>query len=104
MSISALKPSRLTFIWLVLIGATLLSWNLGAIDGPAKSTAYRGDSVLLMLVVFFKARLVMRDFMEVRSAPVALRTACDAWLLCLCALILIFYVWGSSIAAAMNLK
>src|SRR5437764_13995502 len=55
---------RTTVIWLLLVFATAGSWVLGSEN--------RGTA--LMLVAFIKVRLVGLHFMELRSAPLALRT------------------------------
>jgi hypothetical protein len=48
--------------------------------------------VAIMLIAAIKVRLVMRHFMEVRRAPLALQFICDGWLLAVTALILTVYL------------
>lgn len=67
-----------TAIWLVLCLATGLAWWLGGGHG-SELLGRAGTAALLLLIAFFKIRLVIMHFMEVRGAPRALRLACDAW-------------------------
>ncbi|RYZ61970.1 MAG: hypothetical protein EOP08_12780, partial [Proteobacteria bacterium] len=39
----------------------------------------RAATVTALVVAFFKARLIILDFMEVRHAPLPLRIFCEAW-------------------------
>ena len=64
--------------WLILTLATLLSWWL---DNAAAGN-WIGTAVLL--IAFFKARLVLMVFMEVRAAPAALRWCCEIWVIVAC--------------------
>lgn len=70
----------ITIAWLVLCGITIVSWWLS----PAHSanTAIRSVpiTVAVMVLGFIKCRLIIRYFMEVRSAPRWLRLATDGWL------------------------
>lgn len=73
------------FTWIVLSLLTLVSWWLDAsVDG-----AWIGTAVLL--VAFFKARLVLMEFMEVRSAPAGLRWVCEAWVVVACTAVIATY-------------
>ena len=71
--------------WSFLTLATLLSWWLEASVGDA----WVGTAVLL--VAFFKARLVLMIFMEVGSAPATLRWCCEAWVIVACAAVITTY-------------
>jgi len=68
----------ITAIWLILVTATAYSWTVGTEQFPSAS-ALEISSISLLLVAMFKVRLVIRYFMEVRGAPLALRLLCDAW-------------------------
>ncbi len=76
-----LVRSRVTLVWLLLMLATGLSWQVGTdpsgdiIDNPAWM------AVTVLLVAMFKIRLVLLHFMEVRQAPQALRLVCEAWVM-----------------------
>ena len=71
--------------WSFLTLATLLSWGLEASVGDA----WVGTAVLL--VAFFKARLVLMIFMEVGNAPAALRWCCEAWVIVACVAVISTY-------------
>lgn len=61
--------------WTVLVLATLLSWWLEAMaDGTLVGTA-------VLLVAFFKARMVLMVFMDIRAAPQSIRWVCETWVL-----------------------
>lgn len=72
----ALLWSRTTLIWLLLVAATLLSWKMrhevGILD-------VRLAGVAIIAVTFIKVRLVIFDFMEIRSAPAWMRWIGDGW-------------------------
>jgi hypothetical protein len=75
--------------WLVLLVATGVTWWLG--DVGAAGT----DAILAMLaIVFIKGRLVILDFMELRSASLMWRLILEGWLILVSSLILIAY-WVS---------
>ena len=77
------KPFLLT--WCLLSLATFLSWWLDAsYDGR-----WVGGAVLL--VAFFKARLVLMVFMGVRYAQPPIRYACETWVVGACTLVLSMY-------------
>ena len=69
-------------IWLLLMSATLGSWILGSEN--------RGTA--LMLVAFIKVRLVGLHFMELRSAPLALRTLFEAYVVVVFTVVIVMYV------------
>ena len=71
--------------WCLLSLATFLSWWLDAsYDGR-----WVGGAVLL--VAFFKARLVLMVFMGVRTAPAAIQWSCEAWVVAACTVVLATY-------------
>ena len=82
----------MTWTWLVLIAITVGSWWLA----PAHSHGVASDSVVVTGVVLtlaaVKARLIIRQFMEVRTAPVWLKVATDAWLGVLITTVLVIYL------------
>jgi hypothetical protein len=71
--------------WALLSLATILSWWL--------DTTYDGRWVgaAVLLVAFFKGRLVLMVFMGVRQAPPAIRRSCEGWVVSACALVLTTY-------------
>ena len=75
------KP--VTIVWAALMLATCAStWLLSK-----NSVTPKVATVAIMLIAAVKARLVIRYFMEVCLAPLALRLVCDGWLLAVIALI-----------------
>ena len=78
---------RTTVIWLLLVFATSGSWILGAESRGQFST---GTGTALMLVAFIKVRLVGLHFMELRAAPLALRTL--AYVVVVATVVIVMYV------------
>lgn len=96
-----LKP--VSAAWLLLMFATCLSWWLG--QGQSLSSDlnsdYRTVSSGLILIAFIKVRIVIRYFMEVREAPLALKLVCDGWLVSVCGGIIYLYWFGLGSAVAL---
>lgn len=83
---------RLTAIWLLLVLATLLSWQLG--DGTAPDTQRGAASVAILVIALLKARFVFLEFMELRGAPLPLRAAFEAWAALICTALIALYWSG----------
>ena len=66
---------RLFAAWTVLVAVTLISSQLGAWLGSAAAI-----TVAVLAIAFAKAALVMFEFMELRTAPPALRALACIWL------------------------
>ena len=71
--------SRFSVVLVILVLLTTASLFIGASQDQV-SDASRISGVTMLILAFFKVRLVIREFMEVRHAPVQLRWVCDAWL------------------------
>jgi hypothetical protein len=85
----------LAYIWLLLSILTVISWWFGTTnDNPDSRIADVLITIVVLLIALVKTRFVIRNYMEVRSAPFWLQQTCDAWLLCFFGLILCFY-WFS---------
>lgn len=82
---------RTTAIWLLLMLATSASWILGS-ENRGQFSA--GTGTALMLVAFVKVRLVGLHFMELRSAPLALRTLFEAYVVVVSTVVIVMYVQG----------
>lgn len=80
--------SRATVIWALLVGATLLSWELGHGLG-AQDTRVAGS--LILVVAMVKVRFVMLDFMEIRHAPPWMRIGAEVWTVGLAALLVALF-------------
>jgi hypothetical protein len=83
-----MKPSarvRIPVVWLLLVGATLVSWE------SAQGGEPRWASSAVLLISLLKARLIGLEFMELRTAPLPLRLAFEFWVLAVCAVLLGLY-------------
>jgi hypothetical protein len=83
-----LLRSRATVIWLLLVSATVVSWNLGHGVG---SFNVRDASLAIIVVAFLKVRFVILDFMEIRHAPLLMRIASEAWVVTVCTVLIVMY-------------
>jgi hypothetical protein len=81
-----LKP--VSIVWAALMLATCATTWLLSKNSVTPEVATVG----IVLIAAFKVRLVIRYFMEVRRAPLALRLVCDGWLLAVTALIMTVYL------------
>lgn len=80
--------NRAGLSWLLLVAATLASWLVGADHGTGSVVA-----VVVLAIAAAKIRLVGLDFMELRSAPVPLRTAFEVYCVALWAVLSGLYLW-----------
>jgi heme/copper-type cytochrome/quinol oxidase subunit 4 len=73
---------RLVLSWLALVAITLASfaWAEGAswLRGPVVA------ATVVVVLAFIKVRIVILDFMEVRTAPPALRLLLEVWVVAAC--------------------
>jgi caa(3)-type oxidase subunit IV len=78
---------RVTWVWLVLIVLTCATtWGLSK-DLFSPAVAVVGN----FLIAAVKVRYIMLDFMELRQAPLPVRTAFEAWPWVVAAIILGFW-------------
>ena len=84
---------RATAVWLLLVGATGLSWEFG--HGFGFGSDYRLATLAVIVIAFIKLRVVYLEFMELRHAPAALRWCFEAWSVVVCASLLLLYWSGS---------
>lgn len=84
---------RITWAWLALSLLTVTSWWIGPIRGNVSPTPNVLVTVTVLVLALVKARLVIRQFMEVRTAPAWLRIATDVWLIVLWGTVLVIYLW-----------
>lgn len=75
MSLS-LFTNRITLVWVLLIAATALSWEMGHGVG---FDDFRHASIAIIIVSLIKVRFVMLDFMEIRNSPTFMRIVAEAW-------------------------
>lgn len=88
----ALLFHKITRVWLLLMLATGLSWEFG--HGLGFGDHYGRATVAVILIAFIKARLIFLDFMELRTAPLTLRAAFEAWAALICATLIALYWSG----------
>jgi heme/copper-type cytochrome/quinol oxidase subunit 4 len=83
----ALLRDRTTLVWLGLVLATAVSWQLGTGHGLAGKSA----AVVVLAIAFIKVRFVGRYFMEIRDAPRGLQVVFDAWVVVVAAALIGIY-------------
>lgn len=87
---------RLTSAWLLLVAMTALyGWWGHELRGGMTFL----EGLVILGVAFVKLRIVIYEFMGIRTAPRPLRRACDVWLV-LTAAALIGLLWTGSSPAA----
>jgi hypothetical protein len=89
---------RLLVVWLVLSSITLVYLWVGSVD-PARAlrpSAVVTSSAIVMALI--KVRIVFREFMETRHAPVLLRRLTDGWVVLMAMCLLGSYFVGMAMA------
>jgi len=89
---------RLIVVWLALSAITVMQLGVGSIDGRpalAHSSAIAASAILVALI---KVRIIIREFMEVRHAPVLLGRLTDLWVVLTGAILLGGYLAGTAFA------
>ncbi len=77
----------------MLSAITVVSWWLAPGHARGAAVASVPITVAVVLLGFIKGRLIIRYFMEVRTAPRWLKVATDAWLVVLWLAILAIYLY-----------
>ncbi|MGA7467629.1 cytochrome C oxidase subunit IV family protein [Mycobacterium sp.] len=90
---TSLIRNPLTIVWAFLTTVTIAS-SLIALDGGASHQINTTVTTAVLLIAAVKAHLVIRQFMEVRRAPVWLKATTSGWVIVLFALLLGFYFAG----------
>jgi caa(3)-type oxidase subunit IV len=91
---STLSGTRIiTSVWVVLSVVTVISWWLGHRRGQGGLVASVPVTVALLTLGLIKSRLIIRYFMEVRTAPMWLRIATDSWLIIFWGAVLGIYLY-----------
>lgn len=83
----------ITVVWLALTAITVLSWWLAPGHSGGHAEASIPITVAAIVLGFVKCRLIVRYFMEVRTAPKWLRYSTDAWLVALWVAVLAIDLW-----------
>lgn len=82
---------RLVLVWAGLVVATLVSY----VVGHDHSSVGQVGVVVALLIAFLKVRFVGMDFMELKSAPLVLRIAFQAWCVLVAGMVVALYVVGT---------
>lgn len=77
MQLKQLLFSRITVIWLGLVGASCVSLELFRGVPGADLSRIGGGAVLV--IAFTKCRYILLDFMELRDAPRPMRLFAELW-------------------------
>jgi hypothetical protein len=88
---------RLLVVWLVLSAITLIYLWVGSVD-PARAlrpSAVVTSSAITMALI--KVRIIFREFMEVRHAPVSLCRLTDGWVVLMAVCLLGSYFVGMAV-------
>jgi hypothetical protein len=87
---------RLLIVWVVLASLTLTYlWIDHSIDRSNTASAVATSSVIVIAAI--KVRIIFREFMEVRQAPVLLCRLTDAWVVLIAASMLACYFIGMQV-------
>ncbi len=96
---SATFNTRLLIVWLILTSMTLVYiWLDHAVDQNGVRRASTVVTVSAIVIALVKVRIIFREFMEVRHAPVLLRRLTDAWVVLIAVCLLGSYFVGSAVA------
>ncbi len=96
---SATFNKRLLIVWLILSLMTLVYvWMDSVVDQNGTLKASTVVTVSAIVIALIKVRIIFREFMEVRHAPVLLCRLTDAWVVLMAACLLGSYFVGSAIA------
>jgi Prokaryotic Cytochrome C oxidase subunit IV len=72
--------NRLLIVWVALTAITLLSWWIGASHGSGPIRPDAAVALGAIAITLIKVLVIVREFMDVRSAPKKLKFVTDAWL------------------------
>lgn len=87
---------RLLVVWVILASLTLAYlWIDRTANGTLRSSVVITSCVTVIALV--KVRIIFREFMEVRQAPVLLCRLTDAWVLLIGGILLSCYFIGMAI-------
>jgi hypothetical protein len=87
---------RLLIVWVLLASLTLAYlWIDHSVDRSNTASAIVTSSVIVIALV--KVRIIFREFMEVRQAPVLLCRLTDGWVVMMAAALLGCYFVGLTI-------
>jgi hypothetical protein len=70
---------RLSVAWLALSAITITQLGVGSLDGQDGLTPNAALTASAIVIALIKVRVIIREFMEVRHAPVLLCRLTDLW-------------------------
>jgi hypothetical protein len=79
--VNAAFEKRLIIVWLALSAISVLSWWVGSSSGQDAFRPNPAITFSVITIALIKVRVILREFMEVRHAPVLLCRLTDIWLL-----------------------
>jgi caa(3)-type oxidase subunit IV len=83
----------ITLAWTVLCVITIATWWLSPAHSATAAVRNVPISIAVIALGIIKCRLLIRYFMEVRTAPRWLRFATDGWLIVLWVGVLVIYLY-----------
>ncbi|RWA18847.1 prokaryotic cytochrome C oxidase subunit IV family protein [Mycolicibacterium elephantis DSM 44368] len=83
----------MTWAWVLLTAITIGSWWLAPAHFTETVHASTPVTALVLVLALVKSRLIIRYFMEVRTAPRWLKRSTDAWLGVLFAAVFVIYLF-----------
>jgi len=86
------QDNKITFVWCLLILATLLSFYLGPSHGATLDSNRTIASIIIIAVACIKVRLIGLWFMDLREAIVPLRLIFEAYVIGIFGLMIYFYL------------
>lgn len=91
--------TRLLIVWAMLTAMTLVYvWLDEAVDQNGTLKASTVVTVSAIMIALIKVRIIFREFMEVRHAPVLLCRLTDAWVVLIGVCLLGSYFVGTAVA------
>ncbi|MED5816584.1 cytochrome C oxidase subunit IV family protein [Mycolicibacterium sp. 050232] len=87
-----MTDKAVTQTWLLLVAITVGSWWLAPAQYSEALRASVPITALVLVLTLIKSRLIIRQFMEVRTAPRWLKLATDGWLAVLFSSIFAIYL------------
>ena len=72
---------RLFVVWLALSAITVTQLWIGSLEGRAALAPNAAITSSAIVIALIKVRIIFREFMEVRHAPVLLCRLTDLWVL-----------------------
>lgn len=91
---------RLLVAWLALSAITITQLGVGSLDGQDVLTPNAAITVSAIVIALIKVRIIFREFMEVRHAPVLLCRLTDLWVVSTGVILLGSYFVGMAFSTA----